>query len=1545
MNARPSAATLRRRRLTALLILLAFLALVAVAIERPGGAGADAGGALVAEPVASATAANVKVLYGATPGEEPGEIFGRDKLGEGIVRYSEAGGWERMAPPLDSEGRPIKKIFVEEGASVGRTTAGGGVVAAVRVEGLNGIERMLLIRDPGSGLRTSGVPEPALLLSQASLLAYESKATVEEQEALFEEKGEQLFLEEPKGIKLAALEEADGRVGALVVPAPKEVLPQDGVLHFDGTSWTREPICLKAAPAPCQAPANRSLRVLAIDATGPGNAWMLVKGGTIGGGIELFTREGAKEWRPRKLGPEGSLGTLFSKATTQPSQTAVAVAVAARTAGQPLTVGPEGVWVDVTLTPKGGAATEATIYYDIAEGEVTGSWCDLIEADGVTRNPMCKFGLGSELPSGEGRSFAFPAQDQNAEQYGRRTITGVGQGAIMVLEGSSFVRIPLSGGGAGSSGGAALSGPEEGWLGPSYRLTHTPQASALAAWPLPFRHPLTAIAPQPGVPVGSLGSEAIAVGDEGQVARYLPGTGWVAEPLLTGSGARSKPRLRAVAWPEPETIYAVGDEGAMWIWRAATDLWEPDQSAPPNLIRGNFNGIAFDPSEPGRGYAVGKQGLLLGYGKRWTQEPLPAEVNPEVNFTAIAFAGNEAMASYNIAVREESTQPHYTGGLLVNSGSGWRVEPEALAALQEAESNFPGAVAPRQIAGLPDGGAVIVGERGGVIERNGPGQPWQQVPGGELGYPDALAAFREGGQLRALISFEESRNFSGNFDAELETDKEQAIAQPPPGQAGLITPPYPLPRNGFLARQTATGWHDEEHQSFGFPATQSGASGYDLPLTPDPILAMSVGPEGGEGWMVGGETGEGAAEAFEKEALQTAGVFRYGPGAVPPANAAAAPIPVTEGEATFAVGGNAQCAGACADLTGTGIGPDVWLRAAVRTAAGVGAGVNPPRAFLYTGAGVSGQAGLGRLAVADEEEAYARRLGAEAGAIPAYTTPAPSDVNESSLSAFGAAFAGFPAPLGSGSAPAGISIPPEATADRGAGDYSYAFESSPTSGVGGRVRVIMLDSSSIPLGGEKQCWLAKQLSSALLAGAPAIVVSSAAPPTGPEAAAVAPILVQGTPPVECALPGPAAGASAYFYDEPVANRLGTLTWGSGSIPVFGTGSLGYGIIPRFGSTVTSGFLLASVDTAARNRVTNVAPVHARLIPSIGSLALDATDGTLLRRSRPALFEALARRPVAGIRCSGQSAPSFCGESAPNPYQEIPAHCTGRVECTYEIVPEYRFSSSNPDIADFVEVDPNSTNPRAVALGSNGKPVPDPTSGLLCAFNAGTTTVTIETGGLAYSEPVTVQPGSVQQPCGTVPLRNPPPKPVALVAPPPPPSPSPAPTFPPTPSTLPPPPAPTPPAVPTTPPAPSVPTPPPVHQPPPPAPQPQPSPPFFAPGTLLRPLVPIVPPPPPPAVEPTPPSGTSPVSQPAVSPKSEEEDEAAIEHVSHFAALRHAAEVRWAVAPQPGDGGPPAALLVALLALAALGGGTVFASRRDSPELARAQLRPNRRPLR
>ncbi len=60
------------------------------------------------------------------------------------------------------------------------------------------------------------------------------------------------------------------------------------------------------------------------------------------------------------------------------------------------------------------------------------------------------------------------------------------------------------------------------------------------------------------------------------------------------------------------------------------------------------------------------------------------------------------------------------------------------------------------------------------------------------------------------------------------------------------------------------------------------------------------------------------------------------------------------------------------------------------------------------------------------------------------------------------------------------------------------------------------------------------------------------------------------------------------------------------------------------------------------------------------------------------------------------------------------------------------------------------------LGPDGKPIPTPAgakSGLFCAYNAGTTIVTISAGGLSASLPVTVQAGSVRRPCGTIQLKE------------------------------------------------------------------------------------------------------------------------------------------------------------------------------------------------
>jgi hypothetical protein len=246
------------------------------------------------------------------------------------------------------------------------------------------------------------------------------------------------------------------------------------------------------------------------------------------------------------------------------------------------------------------------------------------------------------------------------------------------------------------------------------------------------------------------------------------------------------------------------------------------------------------------------------------------------------------------------------------------------------------------------------------------------------------------------------------------------------------------------------------------------------------------------------------------------------------------------------------------------------------------------------------------------------------------------------------------------------------------------------------------------------------------------------------------------------------------------------------------------------------------------------------------------------------------------------------------YIPIPANCVGNA-CANANLPEYTFSSSRPDIGDFVERNLASPDPRAVVLGPNDKPIHDSQSGLFCAYNAGTTVVTISAGGRSASLTVTVQAGSVRRPCGTQPLEGVVSQQPAAAVPPPAPAPAPSPAGPAPAGT-----------------APPVPL--------PPAPTPQlPSPashtslpaPFFLPGAIPAPLLAFVPPPLPTPARPTPPSGTSAVTSPVEAVEQEEEEEEAPESVSNQAVAYRSREHQ-----------PSPAYLIGLIVIAAFAGATI-----------------------
>ncbi len=133
----------------------------------------------------------------------------------------------------------------------------------------------------------------------------------------------------------------------------------------------------------------------------------------------------------------------------------------------------------------------------------------------------------------------------------------------------------------------------------------------------------------------------------------------------------------------------------------------------------------------------------------------------------------------------------------------------------------------------------------------------------------------------------------------------------------------------------------------------------------------------------------------------------------------------------------------------------------------------------------------------------------------------------------------------------------------------------------------------------------------------------------------------------------AGGASAYVFDRPEENRTMQIPAGGDDDPQLRHrhARLPFAALRRGGQR-SGGLALRrhrvivlELDAGRRDPSTNRAPVTARLIPVIhGNLSLEAVDGTLLRRSVPALFSGLGRRTRGGDRW-GAASP---GSGTPDP---------------------------------------------------------------------------------------------------------------------------------------------------------------------------------------------------------------------------------------------------------------------------------------------------------
>ncbi len=1574
----------RRRRLLALaaplaLVLLAGLWLwhglwthVASAGATAGGSGTTAADSFVPDLGLPATGV---VAFGASPQESAGEIWSYGVLGatpatvDGhaysdqfvlLQRDSGSADWRIVPLPANSEGKPLTGTQESEGpplygALAGQATADGGVVLLAG--------QHAVIRNPGGS--PTLVPQPSGIVEGGSPPGGEA-GVLEPGESLLPPRGSGSSLTVP----YAAIEEEGApSTGLLIAPyhdgqsAPASNETPFGVLryaeHEAKGEWTREPIAVPAGARGAFLPEAIACGGAAVDPQGssPRDCWLLASY-SVGAGVQrlaLFRRtSGGKapgwSWQPQPVS-DWMLGEA-------PAPAGVSSASAAPLAqgGQMLTATSQGVWVDFQASVNGeAAATDVSELVLDPPGEggasspsaVAGRWCF------PTSKKVCEDSLGAYLPA-RYRSFAWPGSSPS--DAGTRVITGLPNRAMLELAGGSFRYEAGAGGETGlDGGGAALyrQSPEsavEGWIadgvfreddgadgeGQSQAVELLPAGAGqsadtsdqLQAETVPFRHPLLALAQAPGGASGDPGAEAVAVGLQGQIGRYAPGQGWRPESLYNSAGIAQTPTLRGVAWPEAGRIYAVGDNGAMWLWRAETGLWESDPAKPFNFI-GNLTAVAFDPGEPQLGYAVGKQGVLLKYGKSWEQVPLPAELQ-QANFTSIAFAGGEALATYRTLATEKDGSVIETGGLAVEEagdGAHWHVDTHTAQLLAQLPS--PRDALLSKVAGLPDGGAVAGGP-GLVIEREASGSEWHLAPTPlpEAQNVSAIAAYRElGGPVRALVSVELDRALNpGQADGNLQHGPFDGDVPPATGagQPPAFLPPDPLPDTGYLLKETADGWVDMEHQAL--PVKQGGN---DLPVRPDPVLALLASESGTKGLAVGGQTYDGGGRGAQ-EAAETAAALRFPMAAGGPNGTASAAVETHAG-ANFVVAGRAACGGACASLENEGIGPDVWLTHALQMASRIGAA-----GFLYTGGRLPDSAtlspGVGGEGLSSEAfEREIARFGSllfESG-FP-FVFPAPSaDVEPAGVG--GGPFKALLEDHLPSWSPSNYSVPSESNA------YATTID--------GEVRLVVLDFSDGGIGAAQEKWLREQLALASSEGRPAVVMGSDAldfklPQAEGEESKVEQANEHTAKTIrEILLNGKAA---AYLFDYPSNDVQTAIVKTEGarteSVPVYGTGTLGYVEVPQNSqrdSLGSSGVLLLNVSGGRAS---------AEVVPNIGQLSLNAANGTLLRRSQVGLFEGLARRAQAGVRI-GPANGKGTGQVIPDVYDPIPFDCQG-ANCSYEIPTQYAFHSSNPDKGGFVLHEPSSANPLQVELNSKQEPVsaepelkngqlqyvnggadvlntkkePIPSgmvnrSGLFCAYNEGSTTVSIVSGGLSYSEPVRIQGGSVEYPCGTVPLKNPPAReqlvPTPLSAPSTPPAPAPVSPQPSLPIALP---VPPPPVV--------------QRAPAPPRPVPKP--------TATVPLIPpvayaplaFVPLPPPTVARPIPPSGTAPVTVPTTITQHEEEEEGAIEEVHNMAAYEHPDGAPLPVWPL---GMIPIAALVAFSLWPRAGG--------QRPRIARAALEP------
>ena len=325
-------------------------------------------------------------------------------------------------------------------------------------------------------------------------------------------------------------------------------------------------------------------------------------------------------------------------------------------------------------------------------------------------------------------------------------------------------------------------------------------------------------------------------------------------------------------------------------------------------------------------------------------------------------------------------------------------------------------------------------------------------------------------------------------------------AEPDPNVPPPILPPFNLPGDGYLLRETAAGWDDEERTAF-------ACSSDDTPVKSDPILGAAARPVRRRlgAWAAGAATRMPQAGAPRRTTAAAGRSGRTGadgghlslwPDAstAPPARPAQSRCRCRPARCASRSPATPSASSACAELAPQAHRPrpDPGRRPADgRLACRGGAEARAPFSTRATGSATGLDSrrrrplrGAARLRAGPAGLPGARlRRRRRTGSAPGSSSPS---------------FAGFPAPLGSGSPPRPASRPRAFRASRrhpGARTH-YAFDSS---GPGGTVRVVVIDNSPGSLAAsdpyqnppEAQLpWLEAVLADARAKGIPTIVMGN-----------------------------------------------------------------------------------------------------------------------------------------------------------------------------------------------------------------------------------------------------------------------------------------------------------------------------------------------------------------------------------------------------------------------------------------------------------------------